>query len=236
MLSGLFIVTNVALVFYLTRRKRFYLCVLISALACFYLASTVPVASLLLAPLEGHQVRGPADPKNGRIVILAGGIRGNQSPAASDKMTEPSLFRLMVGIELYKKSGEEATMIITGRRRVVEEMACVAERLGVDKEDIVLEGNSRNTYEHARELLPMLHQNRFYLVTSAGHMPRAMATFKKLGMHPVPWPGHYLSEKSFELRHFLPAGSELAKSDNAVYEYLAIVWYMLRGHINISDL
>lgn len=57
-------------------------------------------------------------------------------------------------------------------------------KIGIPENDILVESNSRNTYENAREsgkILPPDKGYTFLLITSAFHMRRAVACFKKQG-------------------------------------------------------
>src|SRR5690606_21114262 len=70
-------------------------------------------------------------------------------------------------------------------------MARALVRAGVPESAIILETNSHNTRENAvfsSELLKEKGVSRVLLVTSALHMPRAMAVFTKQGVHPIAAP------------------------------------------------
>ncbi len=66
---------------------------------------------------------------------------------------------------------------------------------GVKKEDIIIENNSRNTFENAiysKKILDSLHiQGPYVLITSAMHMPRSEKIFTKAGMQFVTFPSDY---------------------------------------------
>jgi len=80
----------------------------------------------------------------------------------------------------------------------------------------------------------MVKEDQFLLVTSAVHMPRAMALFKKAGMNPVAAPAGFFDRKEkrrLSPEEFFPNAEALQKSDRAVHEYLGIVWAKLRGKL-----
>jgi len=66
--------------------------------------------------------------------------------------------------------------------RVVEVMADVAGILGIKKANMVLETLSSDTEDEARLIRELMGGDRLTLVTSAPHMPRAMALFRKQGV------------------------------------------------------
>lgn len=69
-------------------------------------------------------------------------------------------------------------------------------QLGADKADIIIEHQSRTTYENAlytRKILDSLHLAKpLVLITSALHMPRAMQTFQNAGIEVIPYPANYV--------------------------------------------
>jgi uncharacterized SAM-binding protein YcdF (DUF218 family) len=69
----------------------------------------------------------------------------------------------------------------------------------------------------------------FLLVTSAGHIPRAMGVFRKLGMNPRAAPTYYLTRRNWLAVQYLPSPLHLQYSDLAVSEYAALFWYRLNG-------
>ena len=63
--------------------------------------------------------------------------------------------------------------------------------LGVPESQMVFENQSRNTFENAVFTQALVHPKkgeRWLLVTSALHMPRAMGVFRALGMNPRLFP------------------------------------------------
>ena len=63
---------------------------------------------------------------------------------------------------------------------------------GVESEDIVLETKATDTKDHPIYVKEIVGRDRFILVTSASHMPRAMALFRQHGMEPIPAPTDYM--------------------------------------------
>jgi uncharacterized SAM-binding protein YcdF (DUF218 family) len=78
--------------------------------------------------------------------------------------------------------------------------------LGVDESRIVLEGRSLNTAQNAaftRALVMPQPGQRWLLVTSASHMPRAVGAFRRAGFSVIPYPtGYTTSGNSLEFREF----------------------------------
>ena len=92
-----------------------------------------------------------------------------------------------------------------------------------------LDTQSTNTFSEARHLRAVFKQQRFLLVTSAYHMPRAIMTFKALGMHPIAAPANAIVIKNDAgLRPFWPNSKSLHLTSIALHEYIGMIWYQLR--------
>jgi uncharacterized SAM-binding protein YcdF (DUF218 family) len=131
-------------------------------------------------------------------------------------------------------------------------------KLGVPGERIVLETFSQDTHEQALHMIPLLEAQgvgRFVLVTSSSHMRRALTTFKAVGLDPIPAIAPSSSEIPAELAapesgsgreheygegtdsqepvrptpFWLPNRDSLGQSQTVMREYLALLYYALRG-------
>ena len=103
--------------------------------------------------------------------------------------------------------------------------------LGVDVNRIEVEGQSRDTRENAEQSILMANPQpgqTWVLVTSASHMPRAVASFRAVGFTIVPYPVDYRTQGQINLRR--PAGSiaeSLQALDLAAHEWLGLLMYRL---------
>ena len=109
---------------------------------------------------------------------------------------------------------------------------------GVATEHIVLEERSRNTYEnalYAQQVMAARAWKTALLVTSASHMPRAMAVFNALGVEVVAAPADVrVVGHSFSFFELLPTAYGLDQSSTAAKEYVGWWVYWLRGWIQSS--
>jgi len=114
-----------------------------------------------------------------------------------------------------------------------EVMAQIAMLLGVRPQDVRLEPDSRDTWDQAELIAKMLGRERLILVTSAAHMPRSMALFKKCGLQPIPAPTDFLIRESPRPLpgRFFPRAASLEEVNAALHEYLGLAWAWLRGAI-----
>ena len=106
--------------------------------------------------------------------------------------------------------------------------------LGVKKEHILLDTKSRNTYENAKYAVGLISKNdKLLLSTSASHMPRSLACFKKLGVSPTPFPVDYVSyEKNrFNVDKILvPDASTINYWYLLLHEWVGTLSYKLKDY------
>lgn len=133
------------------------------------------------------------------IVVLGGGHTSDPNIPVTSQISDASLVRLIEGVRLHNKI-PGSKLILSGGKvfdavAESETMQKIARAIGVKQEDIILESDSKDTADQTQLIKPIIGDDEFILVTSAVHMPRSMAIFKKLGMHPIPAPtGHSVKE------------------------------------------
>ncbi len=169
------------------------------------------------------------------VVVLGGGHSSDPELPLLSQIGRGSLVRLIEGIRIYRKY-PGAKLLLSGGSVFdpvpeAEVLARVAIETGVPEKDIILESKSKDTKDEAMFIKPIVGNEPFVLVTTASHMPRSMALFKKLGMKPIPSPiGHRVSERQGLSPHsFFPSTGNLFRSEMAIHEYLGLTWSKLRG-------
>lgn len=215
----------------------------------FLLLVLVGEGSLSSALIEPLEYRYPAvDPERLRqeagapvtyVVVLSAGHVTDTTVSLTSQITRVSLIRLIEGIRLlHALPGSKLVLSGDSAYDAVSEaamMAKLAEELGADHKDIIVEPTARNTEEQAQRIKDIVGQDRFVLVTSAVHMPRAVALLEKLSLHPVAAPtGYYLrqsKDRSFSLVSHFPSAESVRVAERALHEYLGVMWSKLRGHI-----
>jgi uncharacterized SAM-binding protein YcdF (DUF218 family) len=210
---------------------------IVSGLLLLYLLSINPVSDFLLKPLERstppvNERREKAD----AIVVLGGGVRDLSWLELKPQPSAMSLERLVAGVRLYKEL--HIPLVIIGGNgnpfqqeiKEADAMGRVAVALGVPVKDIIVENAPRNTLESARASKNLIKGNRIILVTSAYHMKRASAMFKKQGFDVAQAPAGYRSEqRGLSLNSCIPRAGSLCDSSDALAEYLGLFWYAVTG-------
>ena len=210
---------------------------IISGFLLLYLFSISPVSDFLLKTLERYsppalEIRGQAD----AIVVLAGGVRDLSWLNLEPQPSATSIERLVAGVKLYREL-HIPLVIIGGNGNPFEQdikeagaMGRVAEGIGVPDRDLITENAPRNTLESARAARKVIKGNRIILVTSAYHMKRSSAMFRKQGFDVVPAPAGYLSEqRELSLYSLIPRAGSLHDSAAALSEFLSLFWYTVTG-------
>ena len=174
-------------------------------------------------------------------MVLGGGIEqpGDRNPypdlhLASDRLLHA--YRIL-------KAGKAKRLLLSGgtvyggpdATTEAEAMADLLVMLGVDRNLIILEQRSRNTYQNARNTAELFAQQGLasgLLVTSASHMPRAAASFRKAGLDLVPAStdinGDNFDDLPFPI-NILPDAGSLQLTSAALKEWLGVIVYRWRG-------
>jgi len=171
------------------------------------------------------------------VVVLAGSHDSDANLPVTSQLSPETQVRLIEGIRIYRGLPGTRLLVSGGRvfdsRTSAELMARLAQELGVNREDIVLEDRSRDTHGEAVLLKPVLGSRPFVLVTSAYHMPRSMGLFRALGMQPLPAPAcHYIhSSRKVVPGSFFPCMRGIRNSEFVFHEILGTVSARLMGQM-----
>jgi uncharacterized SAM-binding protein YcdF (DUF218 family) len=228
-----------------TRRQRPGKIMVTAGTFFLLLFSYGPIPGLLLRPLERRfppvstaklgESRPVNSPQVKYIVVLGGGSTSDPHVPMASRLSGASLIRLVEGIGLHREL-PETKLILSGGGvfdPVPEALAMsqVAAALGVSRQEMVVETDSPDTEAQARIIKKIVGRDKFILVTSAWHLPRTLALFRKQGMEPIPCPvGHLLKESpAAGPGRFFPGVHNLGVADVAVHEYLGLSWGKLRG-------
>jgi uncharacterized SAM-binding protein YcdF (DUF218 family) len=235
-LLGLLGVVLLATRFASLGRKLMVASILLIALCGFS-----PLGGLLLYPLENrfpswNAAHGAPD----GIIVLGGPIDPDLSIAHDTPVIRWAPDRIVVAAELARKypdsrivfSGGSANLISNDAREA-DFAVQIFEALGIDRTRLILERRSRNTYENAvfsKALAAPNPGERWLLVTSAYHMPRAMGLFRKVGFAVEPYPVDWRVGAPADLLSFAPASGEgLTRTDTAIREWMGLLAYRLAG-------
>jgi len=151
--------------------------------------------------------------------------------------------RLTNALELYFSGKIKKILLSGGSGRLLQDgpseaelVFALLERWGVPESDIILEPDSKNTWENA-EFTNNIIQTRHpgascLLITSAWHLPRAQACFQKAGLNATPFAVDYISEANrwdFDLL-LMPDKLGLYKWELLIKEWIGLLAYQMQGY------
>lgn len=240
-MKSLIFPSNIALLFlaagilaglFTSRRRLSWLLLALSGLITLAFSSGI-VATLLMSPLEyAHPaLSDPAlHPQIEKMVVLTGHAEDHPLMPLSAKLNDSSAFRVLEAANIHRLRPDLEVIVSGGEvnARIMKEQLSA---LLIPGHKLSIEDQSKNTAQSAENLSGVIKQDPFYLVTSAGHMPRAMGAFRKQGMHPVPVPTDYKRPKNIRDAKIWPSPTQLYHSNLAIHEYAGILWYRLTGRI-----
>jgi uncharacterized SAM-binding protein YcdF (DUF218 family) len=235
------------LLWFTRKQKAGRIAVTLAGLLLFLFSSHF-FSNLLLTPLESRYpplvITSGAPAPVGLsevkfIVVLATGISHEPGRPLEFELDETSTPRLVEGVRMSKllkgcklvlSGGPAGPDSVSSAAQITAELA---EYLGVGRQDMILETQSRDTDDEARLVAPIVGKQPFILVTEASHMPRAMALFRKRGAHPIADPVDFRTHPGQEIvpDEVFPSAGDLSGSERAVYEYLGLAWAKIRGEI-----
>ena len=206
------------------------------------LAAASPIPNLLALPLEQRFPRvdltqGP--PVTG-IVVLGGAEDAPIALARHAHALNESAERITEAVALALLQ-PQARIVFTGGSGFLNpggptEADAVRQMLlsmGLSGPRLTLEENARDTWENAtltRNLAKPQPGERWLLVTSAWHMPRAMGVFRKAGFPVEPWPVDYRTTGWANAWHaFASPADGLRRLELELKEYAGLLAYWLRG-------
>lgn len=235
---GLFLLLAIAaLLYFRGRRMRAGVSLLTLLVVLVYLLSIRPVADSLILPLENaHPAPAGVQPACGVIAVFGGGaIPSGPFPGEPARPGASSTLRAHEAFAIWRKA--PAQIILSGggaygdHWNSAQAMGAFLRALGVPGDFLILEQESRNTFENAKFTARLLRKRKYSspcLVTSAYHMPRAVRSLAVFDVSVIPLPTDFKAYRDdYGWRHALPTMQSLSISVLALHEYLGTLFYML---------
>ena len=232
-----------------TRRSKAGRRLLVTGVLLLLILSNRQVGQALLRPLERQFAPMPefsagtplpAPLAACRAIVVLGGGHGDQvGLAATSQLSSSALARLVEGVRLARAL-PQATLIVSGPRMGrtgathASVLAAAAESFGIEAGRILQIDTARDTDDETQAVKQRLSPGEpFALVTSAWHMPRAVALMRRAGLNPLPCPADFLTRVKREAHasDWVSDLSGLEQSTWAIYERLGATWAKLQGKI-----
>jgi uncharacterized SAM-binding protein YcdF (DUF218 family) len=212
------------------------------ALFLAVLPALLPINSLIGRRLESaYSAPNPLPEQIDGILVLGGTVDWQVSEARSQMSLNQGGERMMVVASLAERY-PNARLVFTGlyREVVPNEFASAPINNGFlsgrnfNNRSITFIGEARSTFEEAllsiRTLQPKVGE-RWMLVTSAYHMPRAMATFEAQGWLMTPYPVDFRTTGRLTFNPSMNVFGKLVELDDFSREWGALFIYQRLGRI-----
>lgn len=243
-LSMAFLLASLAaLLSFLGWRKAGGLSALFAASLLFVTLFTT-VGALALQVLEARFTKPAAAPANVACMIVLGGSFDNEINTARGGMEmNQSADRFVEALRLAQTYPQSRILVSGGDGSIsgdYEPETQAATRFfaafGISPERLIRDNTSRTTYENSlntAELLKSQGLENCLLITSAFHMPRSVALFRKAGITVMPWPVDYrTSGAENPALDFTQPALNAQITTTAAREWMSLIAYYLTGRID----
>lgn len=200
-----------------------------------------PLGNALILTLEQRfPAWAPARGAPDGIVVIGGALTPRVSAGRGDPVLNEAAERITAVVDLARRYPAARIVFSGGSGSLVfaeppeaEIARDLLQRLGVARERIAIDTRSRNTDDDARysmERAAPKPGERWLLVTSAYHMPRAIGAFRRIGFAVEAYPVDWRTHSTADVMHpFVTIGDGLRRTDTAFREWVGLLAYWVTG-------
>lgn len=232
---------------YFTRRKKLGRGLVIAGGLWLLVCSNVGVGTWLVLGLEAHYPAQPAFSADAPlpaslarcsyVAVLGGGHGVVAGWPANNQLSESALSRIVEGVRIVRRL-PDARLIVSGPADERDGgpthaslLRDVAVSLGVPRDHIIEIDTARDTEAEAAAIGVITHGAPVALVTSAWHMPRAMALCRRQGIDALACSADFVARPPrLRWTDFAICNLDgLERSTKGIYERIGATWSHLRG-------
>jgi uncharacterized SAM-binding protein YcdF (DUF218 family) len=234
------------------KKPGFSKTILIVTFILLFLSGNRYIATTVARSLEWKYLPEKVTTSVDSIVILGGGTEPLLEPrqsvevnAAGDRIIYGAIIAHQYPEAAVIVSGGDIDFLDLASGSPAQDMSSLLEFFGVPKNNILIQGNSQNTHEDALYTCALLKEKGYkntLLVTSAMHMPRSMAVFRKQGCEVTAAPTDFTITKAAWQRlwhpnveefflNLIPSYSNLSLLTKSIKEYIGFWVYGLQGYL-----
>ncbi len=227
------------------RRPRLGRALMLTGTGLLLVLSNILVSKWLIRPFENRyppipELRAgvplpPALAECRYVVVLGSGNGNSAGLSALAELSSSASARLAEAVRILHALPEAKLLLSGPAERLYASHATVLARaaisLGIEERRITLIENGRDTEDESLSVREKIGRQPFALVTTAWHMPRAMALFRHAGLTPVPCPTDYTGhlDPDWKWNNLMVDVGSLERSTAAFHELLGNAWIWLRG-------
>ncbi len=207
------------------------------------LVTILPIGSLLFGNLENRFPLVKKLPPDITGIIVLGGVVDQFITDDRKQMAINGAVERLTEFARLSLLYPNAKLIFTGGSGVLGSQSLkeadvikpLLVTLGLNPNRIIFENQSRNTAENAtmtkKIIKPRLDQ-RWLIITSAFHMPRAMGSFRQAGWNAIAYPVDYHQKSSHGFSLGLSLRTGLSSLSTSLHEWMGLTFYWLSGRTN----
>jgi uncharacterized SAM-binding protein YcdF (DUF218 family) len=199
----LLIVASAALLLGWRRLGTWLLCGVTTVLVAI---TVLPIGTWLLLPIENRFAPPPLPDRVDGVVVLGGAVEEQISAPRGQTTLNDAGERVTALVELARRYPDARLVVsggigglVAGAGHPARALEVFYRQQGLDVGRITFEERSRNTHENAvltKKLVDPKPGERWLLVTSAYHMPRAVGVFRAAGWPVIAYPVDYRTSGS----------------------------------------
>ena len=199
-----------------------------------------PLGDWLIHPLEARISKPQQLPDHIDGIIVLGGGEDIKTTISWQQPQVGQASDRYFGAAFLAKEYPDSPIIFTGGNNLLRfDAGSVPAELshqlltmvGIDEQRLIIESQSRNTYENFQRLKTVIpkRNGQYLLVTSAYHMPRSVGIAVKQGITVVPYPVDYRSQTGESRRFDFAVFEQLEKLEPAWREWVGLTAYFITG-------
>lgn len=238
--NALLIALIVGLILVSTRFRKIGKSLVVLSILFALTVTFIPVGGWMISALEDRFPQPDLKLQSVDGIIVLGGVVNPQLSAARETLVIGGAVERITKSAELARTNPDTKLIYTGGSasltdtdvREADYVLSLYSSLGVREPQLQLDRDARNTWENAvnsRRIADPGPYERWVLVTSAFHMPRAVGVFRAQGWEVIPYPVDYSTFPGAEVKSPMRFTSGLGSLSGALHEWIGLIAYWLNG-------
>lgn len=190
----------------------------------------------LYPPLHADQIE--HKPSAPLVVVLGTGFNSDPELPFTSQVSGTFLARLLEGVRVHRLYPDSKLVVsIAGRATEAEKQKFFSQMttlLSLDPQKTALITTAKSTDDEVLAVQELTNGQSTIVVTSAGHMPRAMKLFEAAQLSPIPAPTDFGFSRAGSpndkvWQRWIPSTEGIGSNHQWLYETVALLWQMRKN-------